>query len=57
MDAMVLCHMAPNPNGYKVPPPAFDINVKGTANLYHAAAEAGLKTVVLISSCGVLAKP
>ena len=57
MDAMALCHMAPNPDGYKLPAPAFDVNVKGTANLYHAAAEVGLKTVVLISSCGVLMNP
>lgn len=54
LDAMVLCHMAPNPHGYKTPPMSFDINAKGTANLYHAAQEAGIKKVVLISSCGVL---
>lgn len=42
MDAMVLCHMAPNPDGYNLPAPAFDVNVKGTANLYHAAAEVGV---------------
>jgi nucleoside-diphosphate-sugar epimerase len=55
MDALVLCHMAPNPRGYETPPMAFDINVKGTANLYHAAAEAGIRRVVLISSVAVIA--
>jgi len=56
MDAMVLCHMAPNPQGYKIPPPAFDVNVKGTANLYHAAGELGVKKAVLISTQGVIAQ-
>ena len=56
MDAMVLCHMAPNPQGYKIPPPAFDVNVKGTANLYHAAGELGIKKAVLISTKGVIAQ-
>lgn len=54
LEALVLCHMAPNPHGYKTPPMSFDINAKGTANLYHAAQQAGIKKVVLISSCGVL---
>jgi nucleoside-diphosphate-sugar epimerase len=54
LDALVMCHMAPNPHGYKTPPMSFDINAKGTANLYHAAQEAGINKVVLISSCGVL---
>ncbi len=53
-DAIVMCHMAPNPDGYKTPPPAIDINVKGTANLYHAAMEAGIDRVILISTTGVL---
>lgn len=53
-DAIVMCHMAPNPDGYKTPPPAIDINVKGTANLYHAAVDAGIRRVVLISTLGVL---
>ena len=54
MEAIVMCHMAPNPDGYKTPPMAFDINVKGTANLYHAAVEHGVRRVVLISSMGTL---
>jgi nucleoside-diphosphate-sugar epimerase len=58
MEAIVMCHMAPNPDGYKNPPLAFDVNVKGTANLYHAAVEHGVRRVVLISSMGtVLKKP
>jgi nucleoside-diphosphate-sugar epimerase len=54
MDALVLCHMAPNPVGYETPTMAVDINVKGTANLYHAAMERGITRVVLISTVGVL---
>lgn len=56
MDAVVHCHMAPNPIGYKTPPMAFDVNVKGTANLYHACVEHKIKRAVLISSAGVLEK-
>ena len=54
MEAMVLCHMAPNPAGYETPVLAMDVNVKGTANLYHSAVESGLRRAVLISSVGVL---
>ena len=54
MEAIVMCHMAPNPDGYKEPPLAIDVNVKGTANLYHAAVEQGLSRCVLISSAGVV---
>lgn len=53
-DAIVMCHMAPNPDGYKTPPLAIDVNVKGTANLYHAALETDIRRVVLISSLGLL---
>ncbi|HOF90157.1 MAG TPA: NAD(P)-dependent oxidoreductase [Armatimonadota bacterium] len=56
MDAAVLCHMAPNPTGYATPVQAIDVNVKGTANLYHCAVEQGLTRIVLISSTGVLPK-
>ena len=56
IDAVVHCHMAPNPDGYKTPPMAFDVNVKGTANLYHAAVEKNVRRAVLISSAGVLEK-
>lgn len=54
METMVVCHMAPNPTAYKEPPLAFDVNVKGTANLYHAAVEHGLRRCVLVSSHGVV---
>lgn len=54
VEALVLCHMAPNPSGYRTPELAIDVNVKGTANLYHAAVEAGISRVVLISSTCVL---
>ena len=40
VDAMVLAHMAPrSPDAYAEPPVCFDINVKGTANLFFAAQE------------------
>lgn len=54
MDAVVICHMAPYPDGYKTPDIAVDINVKGAANLYHAMIESGIRRAVLISSAGVL---
>lgn len=54
VDAVVMCHMAPNPVAYKTPVMAIDVNVKGTANLYHAMVEKGVKRCVLISSTGVL---
>lgn len=54
MDALVLCHMAPNPSGYVTPPLAIDVNIKGTANLYHAAIEKKVKRIILISSTSVM---
>ncbi len=55
IDALVIAHMASRkPGAYDTPVQAFDINVKGTANLYHAAARAGIKRVSLISSIGVV---
>ena len=56
MDAVVLCHMAPNPTGYATPTLAIDVNVKGTANLYHLGVKLGITRFVLISSTGVLRK-
>lgn len=54
MDAVVIGHMAPrHPGVYDVPTLPFDINVKGTAHLFHAAAEAKIPRVVLISSISV----
>jgi uronate dehydrogenase len=61
-DAMALCagcsdlvigHMAPqgSPN-YDTPVVPFDVNVKGTANLFHAAWKHGIKRVALVSSGG-----
>jgi nucleoside-diphosphate-sugar epimerase len=64
-DAMALCegcshlviaHMAPNrPEIYENPVVPFDVNVKGVANLFHAASVHGIKRVVLISSTAVVA--
>jgi nucleoside-diphosphate-sugar epimerase len=56
VEAVVLCHMAPNPSGYQTPTLAIDVNVKGTANLYHLGVELGISRFVLISSTGVLPK-
>jgi len=54
MDAMVIAHMASRQAGaYQTPAGCFDANVKGTANLFFAAAERGIRRVVLISSDGV----
>jgi nucleoside-diphosphate-sugar epimerase len=52
--ALVIAHMASRQAGaYDTPVASFDANVKGTANLFFAAAEAGIPRVVLVSSCGV----
>ena len=54
-DAVIIAHMAPNrPEVYATPPRPFDVNVKGTANLFAAAVEQGVRKVVLISSSGVV---
>jgi len=53
MDAIIIAHMAPrNPDSYLAPTLPFDINVKGAANLFHAAVENNVKRLVLISSTG-----
>lgn len=55
MDGLLIAHMAPrSPDAYVEPPVCFDINVKGTANLFFAAREAGVRRVVLISSMGAV---
>jgi nucleoside-diphosphate-sugar epimerase len=55
MDAFVLNHMAPNkPGVYDTPTEPFDVNVKGAAYLFAAAAECGVKRAVVISSTGVV---
>ena len=48
VDILVIAHMFPRP--YTTPDGPYDANVKGTANLLHAAHEAGIKRVVLVSS-------
>ena len=54
MDALVIAHMASRQAGaYDTPVVSFDANVKGTANLFFAAMEEGIRRVVLISSSGV----
>ncbi len=55
VDAILIAHMAPrSPDSYATPVVSFDINVKGTANLFHAAVESGVKKIVLISSGGAV---
>jgi len=54
VEALVIAHMASRQAGsYDTPVASFDVNVKGTANLFFAAAEAGIRRVVLVSSGGV----
>jgi nucleoside-diphosphate-sugar epimerase len=54
VDALVIAHMASRQAGaYDTPVASFDANVKGTANLFFAAAEAGIARVVLVSSSSV----
>jgi nucleoside-diphosphate-sugar epimerase len=56
MDAILIAHMASRQAGaYDTPPLAFDVNVKGTANLFLAGIEYGIKKFCVISSTGVLA--
>lgn len=55
MDALVITHMAPRiPDSYQDPELPMNINVKGTAHLFHAAVESGIKRICLISSAGVV---
>lgn len=55
VDAIVIGHMAPRqPGVYDTPGLPFDVNVKGTANLFAAAVEAKVSRAVLISSIGVV---
>ncbi len=54
MEAVVLCHLAPNPYQYSEPGTPLDVNVKGAANLYYGAMELGITRFVLISTTGVL---
>lgn len=53
IDGLIIGHMAPrgeNNINYLTPELPFDVNIKGTANLFHAAVERGIKKIVLISS-------
>ena len=55
VDAIVIAHMASRQAGsYDTPVAPFDVNVKGTANLFFAAAEAGIRRVALISTLGTV---
>ncbi|MFA4945414.1 MAG: NAD(P)-dependent oxidoreductase [Lentisphaeria bacterium] len=57
VDGIVIAHMAPrgeNNANYSTPEMAFNINVKGTANLFHAARWHGVKKVVVISSTSAI---
>jgi nucleoside-diphosphate-sugar epimerase len=51
VDALVIGHMASRHNkAYEQPTLPFDVNVRGTANLFHAAVENGIDRVCLLSS-------
>jgi len=53
---IVIAHMASRQaKSYETPVVPFDANVKGTANLFFAAVEEGIKRVALVSSTGVVA--
>ena len=55
MEGIVIVHMASRkPGVYDTPVQPFDINVKGTALLFAAAVEHGIRKVVVISSMGVV---
>jgi uronate dehydrogenase len=55
VDGLVIAHMASRQAGsYETPVAPYDANVKGTANLFHAAVHHGIKRVALISSIGVV---
>ncbi|MBN2581916.1 MAG: NAD(P)-dependent oxidoreductase [Planctomycetes bacterium] len=52
--AIVIAHMASRQVGaYETPEMPFDVNVKGTANLFFAAVEQGIGRAALVSSTGV----
>jgi nucleoside-diphosphate-sugar epimerase len=54
-EGLVIAHMASVQEGsYQTPEIPFDSNVKGTANLFFAALEAGIRRVVLVSSTGTV---
>jgi nucleoside-diphosphate-sugar epimerase len=54
-DAFAVVHLAieADPKSYARPDRPFDVNVKGTANVFEAARRAGAATVVLMSSAPV----
>ncbi|WP_269540088.1 NAD-dependent epimerase/dehydratase family protein [Cerasicoccus fimbriatus] len=54
VDAVIINHMAPRkPDAYETPQVCFQINVTGTANVLHAAAELGIRKIVIISTTGM----
>ena len=55
VDAVVIAHMAQQgKDSYGTPTLPYDVNVKGTSNLFFAAAQRGVKRMALISSGGVV---
>ena len=55
VDAVVIAHMASRQAGsYEIPTLPFDANVKGTANIFFAGVERGIKRYALISSEAVV---
>jgi len=59
IDGLVIAHMAPRGTdniNYRTPAIPFAINLTGTANLFHAAVQCGVKRVVVISSTAAVSE-
>jgi nucleoside-diphosphate-sugar epimerase len=59
VDGLVIAHMAPRGEGdvnYRTPALPFAINLTGTANLFHAAVQCGVRRVVVISSTAAVSE-
>jgi nucleoside-diphosphate-sugar epimerase len=55
VDAIVIAHMAPQGKAsYSTPTLPYDVNVKGTANLFFAAGKYGIRRAALVSSGGAV---
>ncbi|MDF3128874.1 NAD(P)-dependent oxidoreductase [Kiritimatiellaeota bacterium B1221] len=57
MDGIIIAHMlSRSSDAYQSPGPVFDVNVKGTANVFQAAVALGISKIVLISSEAVISR-
>lgn len=56
-DALLIAHMARrDTKSYDTPTGAFDVNARGTANLFWAAARRDIRRVCIVSSAGVICR-